>query len=410
MFHKLLAVLVLMFGLRHDLLAQTGIDDYSKNLAEILSIGDVNEQKYRLAIFNREFNAWLENNSEVNDVEKPIKLTVSEDKKYSVFYYVVRDPQSMEYVFFVKYRDGLSDVQVHQFMQKIKPGPKESEKMSHPAMELVSKMTGGTKMYEVLFKDESSTVIWDKYLDMELKCMFEELGKLKDDEYKKELNRQVINRLNILWSTPQTFGEDFSGLGRMKTLFSSDGKVKICTYGITFSDYSNLFSGAVVVKENKGPVKVFLLRDKTDEIRFPERASLNEKKWYGAIYLDVIENQYQKKTYYTLPGYKGNDEFVKTRVVDVLWFAGGKPHFGAPIFKQDRYTYDRLIFKYSVNANMMLRYDEKKKMIVLDNLAPSEPKYKGVYRFYGPDFSYNGYRFEKGKWALLKDIDLRNPK
>jgi hypothetical protein len=49
-------------------------------------------------------------------------------------------------------------------------------------------------------------------------------------------------------------------------------------------------------------------------------------------------------------------------------------------------------------------------MIVMDNLVPSDPNYKGVFRFYGPDFSYNGYKFEKGKWVLYNNIDLRNPK
>jgi len=95
--------------------------------------------------------------------------------------------------------------------------------------------------------------------------------------------------------------------------------------------------------------------------------------------------------------------------VDVLWFAGNKPRFGAPIFKNDRYTYNRLVFKYSHGANMLLRYDPKKKMIVMDNLEPSDAMYKGVYRFYGPDFTYNGYKFEKGKWVLYKNVDVRNP-
>ena len=410
MYHKTLAILVLMFVLMQDLLAQAGIDDFSKKLADVLALNDVNEQKYRLAIFNRNFNGWLLKNSTGDEVKKPLKLTVSDDKKYSVFYYTLSFPHEAEYIFFVKYNDGRGDVQVHQFTQKIKLDVKEAEKVMHPGIRIESKVTGGTKMYEVLFGDEGNTVIWDRYRDLKLKCMFEELGKIKDDEYKRDVNQKVIDRLNIFWSAPEMFGDDFGGLGRMKTLFAPDGKIKICTYGISFSDYSNLFSGAVVVKENKNAVKVFLLQDKTAEIRSPARASLNESKWYGAIYLDVIEKQYQKKTYYTLLGYKGNDEFVKTRVVDVLWFNGSKPRFGSPVFKQDRYTYNRLIFRYSISANMLLRYDEKKKMIVMDNLAPSEPYYKGVYRFYGPDFSYNGYKFEKGKWILVKDIDLRNPK
>jgi len=57
----------------------------------------------------------------------------------------------------------------------------------------------------------------------------------------------------------------------------------------------------------------------------------------------------------------------------------------------------------------MLRYDAKMKMIVMDNLSPSDSFFKNDFRYYGPDFSHNGFKFEKGKWVYHSDIDLRNP-
>jgi hypothetical protein len=59
---------------------------------------------------------------------------------------------------------------------------------------------------------------------------------------------------------------------------------------------------------------------------------------------------------------------------------------------------------------MMLRYDKNSEMIILDHLAPPSDLYKDNFRFYGPDFSYDGYVYEKGNWVLTKDIDVRNPK
>jgi len=47
-------------------------------------------------------------------------------------------------------------------------------------------------------------------------------------------------------------------------------------------------------------------------------------------------------------------------------------------------------------------------MIVFDHLSPSRPEFKDMHQYYGPDFSYDGLRFESGQWVLVKDLDLRN--
>ena len=58
----------------------------------------------------------------------------------------------------------------------------------------------------------------------------------------------------------------------------------------------------------------------------------------------------------------------------------------------------------------MLRWEKKKKMIVFDHLSPAAIRYNGIYEFYGPDFSVDGYKFKKGKWRYFNDIDVRNPR
>ena len=124
----------------------------------------------------------------------------------------------------------------------------------------------------------------------------------------------------------------------------------------------------------------------------------------------MIETRHKDQTFYTLLGFKSNDGLVKTRLVDAVSFSGKKVYFGMAQFKSGGKTLYRHIFKYAAGANMMLRYDDRMKMIVFDHLTPSESFYNGQYQYYGPDFSYDGYRFEKGIWLLEVDIDLRNPK
>nr|WP_321452231.1 hypothetical protein [uncultured Carboxylicivirga sp.] len=245
--------------------------------------------------------------------------------------------------------------------------------------------------------------------DLLTKCWFEKLFEQKTDAEKDSVNEVLKVRLNKLWKNPVVFESELTGLKRMKTILSKDKKVKIATYNIQKDGFKHEFYGAVITKE-QGIVLVHTLNDASNDIRSPERATLNEKKWYGAIYIDMIETKVKDKIYYTLIGYKGYDEFVKTRLLDVLIIQNNRLRFGAPIFKEDRLTRNRVIYQYSAGATMMMRYDSDMKMIVMDNLEPTESFYRGVYRFYGPDFSYNGFKFQKGKWELQEDIDLRNPK
>ena len=58
---------------------------------------------------------------------------------------------------------------------------------------------------------------------------------------------------------------------------------------------------------------------------------------------------------------------------------------------------------------MGLKYDERFKMIVFDHLSPIRPELAGDYKFYGPDFSYDGYKFENGFWVYMPDLDVTNP-
>jgi len=410
--HVVFTFIILLTGaLYQNIAGQSSVAVFKNQLSEIMANSDVNEIKYRLSIFNNEFNRWLsENQVDKGTNIEPLQSIVTDDDMYTLYYYTQHDLSRLDYNFFVKYLDEAGNVQVHYFAENIKLDARSAGKITKPVIRFTSQQVNGVKMYEVSFSDLDNPLVWKRYSDLKLKCMFEEIGKTKDDDKKLAINKLVINRLKAIWQSSILFEDNFGGVARMKTLFSKDNKVKISTYGISFSDFSTLFYGAVVVKDDKGGTKVSLLIDKSEDIRSPSRASLTSKKWYGATYLDIIETQYQKKTYYTLLGYMGQDEFVKRRIVDVMILSGGKPRFGTPLFKQGRYTYNRLIFQYSLGANMLLHYDEKEKMIVMDNLVPSESNYKGVFRFYGPDFSYNGYKFEKGKWVLYNNIDLRNPK
>lgn len=168
---------------------------------------------------------------------------------------------------------------------------------------------------------------------------------------------------------------------------------------------------AVVV--HPGPQKLWVttvLRDSTDLADGLDTRKIGPDQWYGALYYKAIVSTWKKKTLYTLLGWDGHDQLTNRKLIDLIGFEKGRPVFGAPVFKADKKTRYRLIYEYGEEATMLLRYDDKLGMIVMDHLAPKEPYLKGNYQYYGPDMSHDALDFVDGKWVLITDIDARNRK
>ncbi|TAJ12731.1 hypothetical protein DMA11_11490 [Marinilabiliaceae bacterium JC017] len=400
---------LLVTGMLHSIIGQNqALTSYQDDITHILSLEDQADKIYQLSLFSERFKQFLANKSCCKErlPEGKMQFEKTKGNEYQLFYYTYFKNSAIQKVdWYIRYK--IEDrVFVHFFQNEFE----EEQIKDDIILKLYDRHHNGERSFEVAFKKAHNPIDFYKVRDLKLKCLFEQVPEYENNAERLEVNKQILQRLNLIWEKAESFDDPLIEFDRMKTIFSPKKEVKICTYNLPLSEFEQLFQGAIIKKEGKNKVNVFPLTDVSGKIRSPERASLSNKKWYGAVYLNIIENSYKGKVYYTLLGHKGHNDFTKKRVVDVLWFAGNKPRFGAAIFKNGRYTYNRLIFEYSAGATMVLQYDAKKKMIVMDNLEPSEPFYRGVYRYYGPDFSYNGYKFEKGKWLLYKDIDLRNPK
>ncbi len=261
-----------------------------------------------------------------------------------------------------------------------------------------------------------------KYYEDSLKTYFNNIFYSKDDLEKKKLNQKIISIFENILTNDSSFTYPFDSLKLMGKLTSPDNMLRIYNWNLTYNDGTYEYFGFIQYyfkKEKK--YLIFPLIDKSDEITTPEKASLNNFNWYGALYYQIILKKHTKKKYYTLLGWDGNNEFTNKKNIDVLYFnKNNEPCFGAQIFKienlpattfwQAGKKMKRVIFEFSSRLAMMLRYDDKLKMIVFDHLSPSKPSYEGKYQYYGPDFSYDGFMFEKGKWNYYPDIDVRNPK
>jgi len=245
----------------------------------------------------------------------------------------------------------------------------------------------------------------------------------KKDAEKQECNRQLLRKFEEVLREPGSFDNyHFDSLKNdIGILTSPDEKFRIIHWNVPAEDGSQEYFGFIqehfsetikhgfFKRSRIDSMQLYPLIDKSAEIKNPENAITDNKKWFGLLYNRIIIKKVKSKTYYTLLGWDGNDKFSQKKVIDVLTFDNkGVPHFGADIFSYQKRYPKRIIFEYSATCSMSLRYSSKKDSIVFGHLAPIQPKLEGQYQYYCSDMSFDGFGFKKGKWNYGMDVNALN--
>jgi len=244
-----------------------------------------------------------------------------------------------------------------------------------------------------------------KYIPVILKSKTEndriEAAMIFNKEFKKVLE------------TPESYQYNFDSLSNVSKAFSTDGKVKVYTFLVLLDNGTYKYFGFVqTLWGKKSTVQLVELYDHKEEIKNFPQALINHRKWSGAIYYQCVTTIYKRKTYYTLLAWEGNTNLINRKIIEPLQVnKHGEVKFGDNLFTDEVNKRNRrVIFDYSKQASMSLKYYSETMDIVFDHLSPPEPQLTGQYQFYGPDFSYDAYRFSKGKWNLVTDVLPRNTK
>jgi len=234
----------------------------------------------------------------------------------------------------------------------------------------------------------------------------------KSDSLKEIYNSEILSYFTQILEDDLAFDYKFDTLKNyVSILFSDDNLLKVYTWGVSLSNGEYKYYG-FLQHRNKKKVKstIYSLSDKSKEIENPEMELLTNENWYGALYYELITTKSGKKKYYTLLGWDGNNDFSTKKIIEVLTFNGSeKPKFGSS-FEIEKKKSKRVIFEYNTQAKMTLSFNSEANTIVFDHLSPSDPKFEGMYQYYGPDFSYDGLKFDDGFWIYLPDLDIRNKK
>lgn len=218
-------------------------------------------------------------------------------------------------------------------------------------------------------------------------------------------NNYVISYMDMLLHDESAFTMNFDSVILMKVLDTDSKKLRIYTWNVFLDNGGFTYYGYLQYKKNKS-ILTFMLSDYSDDTVGISRSFSSHKEWYGALYYEVVEKEWNKHTYYVLIGWDGADRIINRKVLDVLTFnRNGLPVFGEKILVVGKEKKGRIFYEYSEMATMILRYNKKQDIIVVDHLAPSNPRFTGHYQYYGPDFSFDAFEYNSGKWYFKSDID-----
>jgi hypothetical protein len=228
----------------------------------------------------------------------------------------------------------------------------------------------------------------------------------RTDATRDSLSLRIMEGLRALAADPATLTADLSDIP-LSRVDAPDGRFRLFTWNVPNLTGGHRYEGLLLMPDGKRQ-QVIELRDRTADVSAPEVPELGPDRWYGALYYQVIPVKKGGKTYYTLLGWKGFNKVETRKVIEVLSFRGGTARFGAPLFGTGKVKKQRVVFGYSFQATMTLRYESGQERIVLDHLVPSRADLEGQWAFYGPDMSYDAYVWEKGHWRFVRDIDARD--
>ena len=241
--------------------------------------------------------------------------------------------------------------------------------------------------------------------------LFEQYQVMQTGPQRGELNTAIFTYMQENLVLPETFEYRFDSLRkRAGILESEDGLFRIFTWNIPISAWEHELHGVIQVYDKEtDSCRIHILKDRLGEIPDLVRTVTGPGMWPAALYYDMQRNKHGKQVFYTIMGFNFHDRGSDKKIIEVLYFDEDmNPRFGKPVFITPEGVQHRVVFEFSSDVAMSLRYNPDLKMIVYHHLAPIEPELAAHPRFYAPDFSYDGYKFRKGMWEHRSDLDVRN--
>lgn len=215
-----------------------------------------------------------------------------------------------------------------------------------------------------------------------------------------------IRTMKTFLKTPGSFTYPCPKLNNKISITNApDGEFRLYNWEVMRSDADARYYGVIQRKNGQ----ILPLVDVSDQLqRGAEDSVLNNGRWFGCLYYNIIAQKLAGQTLYFLLGWNGNGINSERKVIDV--FSLGVENttvFGAPVFniidRNKRRDVNRYVLEYQRGAKVSLNWDADMKQIILDHCESQigDPAKRYTYV---PDGSYDGLRWTGNKWVMAQNV------
>lgn len=242
-----------------------------------------------------------------------------------------------------------------------------------------------------------------------LKILYSRLQKSNEDEEKLRINDSIRMIIDGYAASDTIFEHKFDSIRYLGQITSPDSLLKLLTWNLLLTDGTNKYYLYIIRRsspENKG--QIYRLTGEFSEKQIRTDTLYTESDWYGALYYEVRPVIAGKEVTYILLGFNFGNSPLARKIIEVLRFSeDNEIVFGMEWFLVGKVLKFRDVLEYSSSAVTTLRFANDT-LIVFDHLVPFSPEFINDRRYYGPDYSYDGYEYNNGLWNIRINIDVRN--
>lgn len=241
-----------------------------------------------------------------------------------------------------------------------------------------------------------------------LQKLFSAISSDISDAEKISKNDSIQVIIDSYVKSDSVFRHKFNNLRYLGQIVSKDLKLKIIAWNLLLNESESRYYCYFINSRKEGN-KTFKLTALYNDKPPRSDTIYTRDNWYGALYYDLRPVKKDNQIFWVLLGIDYGNRAITRKIIDVLSFTpDGQIIFGRKWFQNESSASYREVLEYGYTAVISLRFVSDK-LIVFDHLVPLSPEYKENREYYGPDFSYDAYRYEKGAWHYKVNIDVRNP-
>lgn len=222
-----------------------------------------------------------------------------------------------------------------------------------------------------------------------------------------KMDSVVTSALKNILEKPNSFQYTFDSLQSIRMLTAPDNSFKIFTWHLKLHNEHYVQRGFLQYKLANGTIQLMQLKDIADDIENPDQFMGKNNEWIGAVYYDIIQNEYEGKSIYALLGFDAYSNEITQKIIEILSFEKDKPQFGKAIFSYPsdpcfpQGPINRFIYSYKKGSNAFIRYDKDIRAIVLSELTSLEDDLNEKSTLV-PTGDELYFKWKNGRWIMAQ--------